>query len=496
VAGATHYPRSVATTVAASTATDFASVAANRFNDNEIERIEGILAAQYGVSHNLPCGFANSLKIAALPADGETVSFVPQSGPTETYVFKAAFSGTVGVREVLRGTTPVEAADNLCSAINGLGVPGTEYSDNITASTIVRATTRNVLSITSAQAIIKVETFDDKYVGCLETLAAAGSAWRFTNTDSLGTQVNGLTFENYIPGHYPHPFALQYGFPRKDTATQVGLEIESKGKMLTSKNGILARWDANGKIAWVATSRDAVRYPGLDTGLGYPSGASIAPITLPAASLHYGGIGWACAFGTDPDVDVVYSVGPMYTGASTAEEKAVIRRVIDNKTSCDLTGAGTWKQSTLDLHSNGSAEDLLNPRLRIDVDTFDNVYLPMKTTIVMSLMCIETYDLNGTLTPRVAWSWRAGSGTTNPAGLCVAVDKKVPVYDGDPATRALAVYLGTSMGYTVDDTAQDNLYRIEAVSVTHIFGVAPAETRLCAVVDGELWTSLGGSPFA
>jgi hypothetical protein len=230
-------------------------------------------------------------------------------------------------------------------------------------------------------------------------------------------------------------------------------------------------------------------------------------VTLPASNQHFGGIGWDCAFGTDEDTDVVYSTGQQYlTSPTTTQEVAIVRRIIDNKTSCDLTGSGTWALSQNDLTGAIGEFSNSNNHLRIAVDSFDNVYLPYLDAVtnndsdgvgydVNSLLCIETYDVAGTLTPRVAWSWRSVNGATNPAGLSVSIDKKLPVYDGDPATRAFAVYLGTYMGYVTDDTTQDNLYRIEPVSVTHTTGIAPRESRLCRISNGELWTSLQGAAF-
>ena len=129
------------------------------------------------------------------------------------------------------------------------------------------------------------------------------AAWRRSNGDSsdvattttLATDTSSAN--NYMPGHYPHPFNINFGFPRKDEGATIGVTIESKGKMLNSTEGILAKWSPNGKIAWVFTSRLATVTP---------AG------TLPATDQKFGGIGYGCVWGTGTDI---YTCGPMYSTA-------------------------------------------------------------------------------------------------------------------------------------------------------------------------------------
>lgn len=490
--GLSHYPRTVNATLAGSAGRNFGANSTNRYNDNEIERIEGVLAGEYGISHLLPCGTASRLTISTIPSDGDTVTI-----DSTTYTFKTAI--TASANSVLIGATALTAATNLYQAINQTGVAGTQYSDATSAHVSCRATCLNDQdNAAGASGIIKIETNGETAVVVTESTGGVRMAWYNDTNTGTGSPTGALLsvvspITSYMPGHYPHPFSLSYGYPRKDKLTTVGVTLESKGKLLTSEEGILARWDANGKIAWVATSRDSVTYG--------------SAITLPAADEHYGGIGFDCAFGTDEDVDAIYSIGQTYlTSPTTDEEFAVVRRMIDNTTSVDLTGAGTWSMTIGDLTNAASNQISMPLHTRIAVDTFDNVYLPYLDTTpnndydgsgydVMSLMCIETIDVAGTLTPNVAWYWRPSNTSTTPAGMCVAIDKKLPDYDGDAATRAFAVVVGTTMGYVTDDLTQDNLYRIEPVTVVHATGVPPSETRLCAVVNGEFWTSLNGAAF-
>jgi hypothetical protein len=283
-----------------------------------------------------------------------------------------------------------------------------------------------------------------------------------------------------MPGHYPHPFNIHYGYPRPDTAAGVvGATLESKGKMLTSTEGILARWDTQGKIVWALTSRLATVTP---------AG------TLPATDQKFGGIGFACQWSVDGDA--IYTVGPRYSISPTGTtQEAMLRRVLDTPTGYDVTSTGAWSLGSMDLIGNAANIDINYPggKCKIDVDTFDNVYLPYDAppTVngVMSLVCVDAAGV-------VQWHWRAAAGATNPAGCCVSVDKKQPDYDGDNCEWAFAVYLGTRMGCDTDLLTQDNIYRIEPVSVTHAIGIPPSETRICAVADGKFRTSYAGGAFA
>lgn len=461
--GTSHYPRQIG--VFGAPVVTYGAAAGNRYNDNEIERIEGMLAGQYGLSHLLPCGTASVLALTANLAAADTVTI---DGTVYTMV-AALTVGTSG--QVLVGGTGRVSLDNLSRAINNTGVPGTDYSMGMTAHATCFATCVNNES--AAAPLMKIETKGLTAVNVTETSATA--AWSANPTAALATVATSAVL--YMPGHYPHPFNLNFGYPRPDDGATVGVTIESKGKMLASTEGILARWAPNGQIAWVATSRLATVTP---------AG------TLPSSDQKFGGIGYGCAFGYGTSTGV-YSVGPMYsTGPAGEAQTAMLRRVVDNKTSVSMTGTGTFAKNAGSLVGAGadSSADYQYPR--IAVDTFDNVYLPYYEldagSGVMSLVCMNKTGI-------VQWTFRTANTSANAGGLCVIVDKKLPTYDGDPATRAFAVYLGTTQGYPTITAGTSTVYRIEPVSVTQL-GVQPTQTRLCAVSNGEFVTSLSGGAFA
>ena len=463
-----HYPRAVGTF--GSTATTYAAATGNRYNDNEIERIEGMLAGHYGIAHLLPCGTASVLTTSGAFTPAETVTI-----GAVTYTIVAALTGAAN--EVLNGADGRETLYNLWAAINCVGDAGVRYSAGQTEHPTARATCLNIQGGGGAHVgKLKIETIGLTALACTETCAAA--AWSNNPTSTQATVTAAA--ESFMPGHYPHPFNSNYGFPRPDLADgTIGATVESKGKLLTSTEGILARWDPQGKIVWVLTSRDAVVTP---------AG------TLPSSNQRFGGIGFACQWGADGDA--VYSVGDMYTTSpSGTSQEAWVRRVLDTETGYDVTSAGAWAVGSMTMIGNAANTHALYPggKVKIDVDEYDNVYVPYDSPpVVNGVMSLVVLDSDG----NVAWTFRTASGATNPAGACVSVDKKQPDYDGDPVTRNFGVYLGTRMGYTTDSLTQSNIYRVEPVSVTHASGVPPSETRVCAVSDGKFRTSYALGAFA
>ena len=463
-AGTVHYPRAIG--VFGSVATPYGATSGNRYNDNEIERIEGMLAGEYGLSHLLPCGTGSVLTLTANMANGDTVTI-----DGRTYTIKTALTVPPVADEVFLGADGRATATNLYRAINNTGTPGVEYGFGTVAHATCRATCLNNESATVPK--IKIETKGLTAVAVTETSATA--SWNNNPTSTLATVTAAAN--TYMPGHYPHPFNSNFGFPRPDDGSTVGVTIESKGKLLNSTEGILARWTPNGQIAWVATSRLATVTP---------AG------TLPALDQKFGGIGYGCAFGYDTSTGV-YSTGPMYSVAPGSQsEQAILRRMVDNTTSVTMTGTGTFGLTTGLLVGAGAASSPDYKYTRIAVDTFDNVYLPYYEldagTGIMSIVCVSKTGV-------VQWEWRALSTAANPGGLCVIVDKLLPAYDGDPATRAFGVHLGTTTGYPTHTPGTPTVYRIEPVSVTQL-GIQPTQTRLCGVANGDFVTSIGGGAFA
>ena len=549
-AGDFHYPRAVGAGIGA--AVNYEVVAGNRYNDNEIERIEGWLAGEYGMSHILPCGTASNLVFTAnATAGADTVTI---DGIVYSFVAVPAAPYDVGV-----GANACVTASNLVHAINGTSVPGaTTYFAGTKPHPTCIASQSNVQG-GGASATVKIET---KYLTAVAVSENnANMSWTNATTAAQATVVTNSTV--YMPGHYPHPFNINYGFPRPDVGASIGVTLESKGKMLTSKEGILARWTSTGQIKWVHTSRRAVTTPG--------------SIVLPAADVFHGGIGYACAFGTG---NGVYSYGPWATsiieGGSTptgvvnlaagfyvigvtsgavllltflngggtfraillsgnpvagetlrngntagAEElqgitfvdwttgggpsRALCLRCIDLAESVTVpsSATGAWYAVAADLTSSGDTDNLSQSYKypRIAVDTFDNVYLPYwctnenygagATEAKRTYVCVGTLDSLAGF--EIRYGYLAGTGTTALGGLCCAVDPKLPDYQGDPVEIAFACYVGTRLGWTVDTAGALTLSKVEAVTAT-INGDPPRATKYVGVSNGYVRTFTTAGP--
>jgi hypothetical protein len=441
-----------------------------------------MLAGEYGIAHKLPCGTASVLLTSASPLVGDTVT-IDVGGANETiYTFVNAFTGALNQIMHPSITTHPRMFDagvcmlRLMRAINASGREGVEYSEGQQEHPTVVATSINAQTNTQI-AKLKVETKGLTALDVAESTAGVRMTWSNATTSTQAT-VTAAT-NTYMPGHYVHPFNINFGFPRPDTAAGVvGATLESKGKLLNSTEAILARWDAQGKCVWVLTSRLATVTP---------AG------TLPATDQKFGGIGFACQWGVDGDA--IYSVGDQYTTSPTGtSEQAWVRRILDSTTGYDISSAGAWSVGSMTMIGTVANTHANYPggHCKIDVDKFDNVYVPYDSPpFTDGAASLVVLDKDGA----VAWTFRVANAATNPSGVCVSVDKKQPEYDGDATTRGFACYLGTRMGTDTDLLTQDNIYRIEPVSVTHATGVPSSETRLCAVVDGELWTSLSGGAF-
>lgn len=76
---------------------------------------------------------------ATAPDDGETVTIGTAEQGGMTYTFKTTLGTTAN--QVLIGASAAVALDNLKSAINGTGTPGTDYTANTPVHPLVTATT-------------------------------------------------------------------------------------------------------------------------------------------------------------------------------------------------------------------------------------------------------------------------------------------------------------------------------------------------------------------
>ncbi len=108
----------------------------NTNQDSNIERLEGMVAHEYGIAHELPGGSYGVLRLNVLPVVDTTVT-IGVAGPTQkVYRWRDTLAQE---NDVARGATFDRSLVNLWRAINGIGEPDADYHRNTTPHTVFRA---------------------------------------------------------------------------------------------------------------------------------------------------------------------------------------------------------------------------------------------------------------------------------------------------------------------------------------------------------------------
>lgn len=123
-------------------------------------------------------------------ANNDTLTFTFPDGNTRVYTMKTTLTTPQVANEILIGVAATNSLDNIKSAINGTGTPGTDYSSPTTASQHLTAGAKNATTLVIASS----DTNTNGSVGT--TISAANFAWTGAtmSAGTLGAVVITSTF--------------------------------------------------------------------------------------------------------------------------------------------------------------------------------------------------------------------------------------------------------------------------------------------------------------
>lgn len=425
--------------------------------NTEVQKLEGYLAQKWGAGHVLPAGTAGRLTFSAVANNNDTVTI----GAT-TYTFKTTLSvGPAVANEVLRGASAATSAINLIRAINLSGTAATDYGTGTALNASAWAYPQRFNEDADATPAIIIRSLEQSSTAFATTESTAGVRMAWTSTTSQTSLAPDAAGEN--TGFYPHPFTqkrvinasqqiISTGGPPRQSSTSADYVAPSKAGLLNSVYSLLVKHADSGRPRWVATSLYAT------------------PTTA------VGGVGWGCLAASDGAS--VFSCGPRQAalGGGSADNTDV-RKIIDSGDSFSLTNGATSTTAWVD--SLSAALTYEYPRM--DVDSFDNLYLPVYQASVGTSLIVYALLGNASGAPDNANELATVQNiTSDPRGYAVAVHPIAPEYPTSfTDDRAQFVYLGTD---TADSATVNTLYKLGLISVTNATGSPSTDTYL--VVNG------------
>lgn len=440
--------------------------------DTEVERIEGYLAHKWGASAELCSGQAAWATFGSNPANGETLTI---DGQTYRFVNALAQANDVQINSNVRQT-----AGNLYQAINRIGDPGTSYDRRTVKHTtfVAWAPVEQVSALSIRMAIRSISPY------AAVTAVAASSAGAITwNAANTGLTINDSGGPN---AWTPHPFTLKKtsnsrGGPPGTGAAGSNTQAQiSPSYLLQSPYTQLTKWSANaGKLEWVATS-------------GYDVVASVAAGRTTTAGSGLGAVGYGVRVNSEGEV---YSTGPRQATVSGSEaiiaEAVDIRKLGDTGTAFVTTDGGDGDPWSVALFSTSTSFE--SALMRLDVDAFDNVYIPVFCTAVG-----DTYkDVSIVGYRRDSTGVAAGVeflaySDTHEAYAVVADPKKPKLPAGDVMQHGEFLYLATKV--LSADTTFLSAFKLKQISTANTSG-SVRTAQAFAVCDGGLYTiALSGTP--
>lgn len=440
--------------------------------DTELERIEGYLAHKWGLAHKLSTGQAAVFLDTNDPLNNETVTI-----DGVQYTFKTSLSaGPTIANEIVRGTQHWTSLTNLYFAINGAGVAGTNYSvGTVQHPTVFSPARLYNTETTGVNVAVVVQRRDPRVFATFATSEAVGTGSWLNGAASISAR-DGAGVNT---GHYPHSFFLfraynstgggtpisRGGPPRTNS---IGVTFPSVVGALISPYGMMVKWDpANGKARNLLTT----------DGVG--NGFELLPI---------GGVGYGVRIGSDGSV---FTIGPRQaavTALGISADPIDVRKYWDKGAEDTGLGATSGWATALgataitNWEANPGAQTYAYPRM--DVDEWDNVYVPIyqvangTSLAVYAKLGIGTGSFNAD--PLLVLV----DLTNDPKAHAVLIDPEVPEFPaGYSKPRVEKVLLLTERPTT---TNLDVLHRVRIVSATPA-ATNPRTTKRFAVVGAGLY---------
>jgi hypothetical protein len=240
---------------------------------------------------------------------------------------------------------------------------------------------------------------------------------------------------------FPHPFGLTGSSPDylSGPPNQAGTGVNTAQALANKRFGCVVKYSPEGKIQWCANEMEL------------------------ESAARSGGYGYAVAVNSDGNI---YSLGPDPTGA--AGNHVQVRLIIDQGTDFSLSATGAWSTA----YPSNLNQTYEFPR--IDVDEFDNLYIPFPHRSPTAAG-YRVYKKDGTL---------LHDGITGPetASYCIAVDRRIPDYRNDLTDKTVEhVIVGTNQA----DVGTDNLHKMRLVSSAQVSG-SPRSLVTLGVSGGDI----------
>lgn len=438
--------------------------------DTELERLEGYFAHKWGFAHKLPTGQAAVLENVTTPNNNDTVTI-----DTVVYTFKTVL--TAAARDVLIGGNATNAFRNLHHAINASGEPGTDYSAATTAHPTVWSPAFLFNTDTTPHTAVLVQRRDPRVYATFavaESSATARQDWI-----SGATSISSRNGSGENVGHYPHSFflframgttgsgtPLSRGGPPRSNA--IGVTFPSVVGALISPYGMLAKWDpANGKCRNVLTT----------DGPGF-------------SFLGVGGVGYGVRVLSDGSV---VSIGPRQaavSGVIPSADNIDVRKVWD-KGAEDTTAGGfvttLGTTSVLAWEAQPGAQTYAYPRM--DVDEWDNVYVPLYQSSNGSSLAVYAKLGASAVTPNADVLLTLQSLTDDPRAYAVLIDPDSPKYPhAYSKPRAERVLLLTERVTSASNFTVLHMVRIVSATQSNVAVRAQKRLAVCGAALYDITT--------
>ncbi len=324
--------------------------------------------------------------------------------PIDSFLSKAQFtldSTSLGVVRIF-GTT------------NPSGSSVRQYLGDILEIVVLDRTTRTL----DSDVVLTYDDFQHDTIGQAQTINENTLIVGYL-AHKYGAQAN-LPYGTAATDNYPHPFGItgtspdQLSGPPNQAGTAVSTAQAKANKMF----GCVVKYSPEGKIKWTANEMEL------------------------ESAARSGGYGYAVAVNSAGNI---YSMGPNPTVAGGVQQ---VRMIVDQGDTFSIqAGDGAWSAT----FPSSASQDYKYPR--IDVDEFDNLYVPYNET--GNAASLRVYSVTGTLLHSHLLS-------ASQQGYAVAVDRRIPDYRTDLATKRVEHVIVATENNSTEATA--TLHKVKLVS--------------------------------